>query len=90
MGRKAGRTTDKMVDHDVTVAVKSRRRAMELFNEKDSYLSKFVDATSATYIEPRRLCNLRLSLTKLGKCWKRAQSYKKNGTWLATSQSTRT
>jgi len=49
IGQKAGLTTDKVVDRDV--AVKCRRRALELFHEKDSYLSKSVDPALATFIE---------------------------------------
>ena len=44
---KVGLTTDKIVVQDV--AVKCRRRAWELFNEKDSYLSKTVDPIFVTY-----------------------------------------
>ena len=39
---------DKIVDQDV--AVNCRRRALEIFNQKDSYLSKPVDPALTTYI----------------------------------------
>ena len=45
---KHGLSTDKIVDQDV--AVNCRRRALDLFNKKDSFLSKHVDPALTTYI----------------------------------------
>ena len=45
---KAGLSTDKIVNRDV--AVNCRMRALELFNQEDSYLSDPVDPVLTTYI----------------------------------------